>query len=64
MSSKFVKENMDVLTIIIVLIVLIVVLPSLGVTMPAPLGKILGIVLFVILLFWLLGLLGIGSVLR
>ena len=47
------------LEVILLLVVLIVVLPMLGVVMPAPLGKILGIVVFVIVLFWLLSFVGV-----
>lgn len=48
------------LELIVILVVLFVVLPTLGVVIPAPLSKILGIVLFVIVLYWLFGLVGGG----
>jgi hypothetical protein len=49
------------LEILIIVLVIAVLLPHLGVVMPEPMGKILGVILFVILLFWLLQMLNIAT---
>lgn len=48
------------LTLLIILIVAFVLIPHLGISIPAPLNQVLGIILFVVLLVWLLSLLGVS----
>lgn len=47
------------LEFLVILLVLFVALPHLGVVIPEPLGKILGVLIFAVLLLWLLQILNI-----